>query len=315
MKYVFIVNPVAGQHKNHSLMEEIEAAFRKANNTEEFVRIDTIAVGDAYTKTITIIERYGTNCTIISCGGDGTLHEIANALVHKDNLLVVLPLGTGNDFAKKIYGPKFKLKEIVEKFGFLTGIPNIQTKKVDMVSIGKDHYINVMSFGFDTKVAIAAKKLADKFRFLGHLSYKLGILFCLFGNKKFKFDIDFNAIDDNDNLFKIKKTLNFTLIAICNASFYGGGFCPAPKSKIDDGILDLCIADCVNIFEVIMLAPRYAKGNVEKHPKVHMNRLISGTISSCDGSPLPGNCDGEIFSESKIEFSVIPKAINLGIYK
>ena len=43
---------------------------------------------------------------VIACGGDGTIHEVANALAESKTPMAVIPLGTGNDFAKKIYGAK-----------------------------------------------------------------------------------------------------------------------------------------------------------------------------------------------------------------
>ena len=39
---------------------------------------------------------------VIACGGDGTIHEVANALAESDTPLAVIPLGTGNDFTRSV---------------------------------------------------------------------------------------------------------------------------------------------------------------------------------------------------------------------
>lgn len=315
MKYIFIINPIAGQRKHHSLLLEIEHAFRNGKYPDSFIKLETITVGDAYTKAVESIERYQDNCVIVACGGDGTINEVTNAVAHHKNPIIVLPMGTGNDFAKKLYGIKFSVREIADRFGFLTGDPKYITKEIDLVQINHTYYINVMSFGFDSIVAEQANKLVSKFPFLGKLAYKLAIIFCIFGNKKFKLHATMDAIDQQGNHYTYDHDVNFILMAICNGTYYGGGFCPAPFSKIDDGVLDVCFVDCVSIFEIMKLVPSYSKGTAHKSSKVHMHRVISGTITSCDNKPLPGNCDGEIFYEKEIRFKVIPEGIHVALSK
>ena len=66
--------------------------------------------------------QYGSDCVIVSCGGDGTVHEIANGLANTDTPLLLLPLSTDNDFAKKVYGTKkINVENVIKAFGFYSG--------------------------------------------------------------------------------------------------------------------------------------------------------------------------------------------------
>ena len=107
MKYVFVVNPMAGNDNQRRIFSRIKSAFRQVD--DEMIIEETHGPGDAKYIASRYAEKYGKNCVIVSCGGDGTVHEIANGLAGKQSPMMIIPLGTGNDFAKKIYGTKKKL--------------------------------------------------------------------------------------------------------------------------------------------------------------------------------------------------------------
>ena len=106
-------------------------------------------------------------------------------------------------------------------------------------------------------------------------------------------------------------------MAICNASWYGGSFCPAPNSVLDDGLLDVCLVDGVSLAKALKLIPKYSSGTLnENTDSVCTNYYIkSGKVYMEDGSPLIGNCDGENFNYSELEFKVEPKAVKLCVIK
>lgn len=104
MKYVFIVNPVAGNDDKKKLFYRIKSAFRQID--DELIIEETHKPGEAKTISADYAAKYGKNCVVVSCGGDGTIHEIVNGLAGTDTPMMVLPLGMGNDFAKKIYDTK-----------------------------------------------------------------------------------------------------------------------------------------------------------------------------------------------------------------
>ena len=120
MKYIFIVNPIAGNDDKSIIFARMKSTFRQID--DEMIIESTKYKGDAVNIAKRYSEKYGKDCVIVSCGGDGTVHEIANGLAGTDTPMMVLPLGTGNDFAKKIYGTKkINVENVVKAFGLYSG--------------------------------------------------------------------------------------------------------------------------------------------------------------------------------------------------
>lgn len=315
MKYIFVINPIAGNENKRKIISRIQSTFRLIN--DEMVIEETKAVGDAKKIAQHYADTYGDSCVIVSCGGDGTVHEIANGLAGKKTPLLVLPLGTGNDFAKKIYNTKkIKVENVIKAFGFYNGKIEYDIMPIDLIDYNGEKCINVMSYGLDTKVETIGRKIAAKLPFLSQQAYSVAIIPALCQSLKYQVNIDIDCVDKLGNKYKIKKTpLDYTLLAICNASYYGGGFCPAPNARLDDGLLDFALCHPVNLLQTPPLIPKYSKGDVENIKCVDTGYVTGGKIWSTDGKALLGNCDGENFDYSEIEFKVEKKALNLCIIK
>ena len=319
MKYIFIINPIAGNDDKARFMSRIKSAFRGTD--DEMIIEETQESGDAKRIAAKYAKEYGSECVVVACGGDGTVHEIAGGLAFTQTPMMLLPFGTGNDFAKKIYNTKkADLEEIISKFGLFGGQPNYEVKAIDVIEYNGEICNNVMSVGLDTLVAALGKKMADKAPFLGHQAYNLAVMPILMKSLHYNISYDITCVDiKTGEEYKMQETnKDYALFAICNASYYGGGFCPAPDSKLDDGLLDFALVDGMSLIKALPLIPKYSEGtaNEETCPGVFHNGYIkSGRIWSEDGSPLPGNCDGEIFDYSEVNFSVREKALKLCLLK
>lgn len=313
MKYIFIENPIAGNKNKQMLFKQVQSSFRLID--DKMIIEETDYHGHAKEIARKYALEYSKECVIVSCGGDGTVHEIANGLAHTETPLMILPFGTANDFAKKIYGTKkIDAFNVVKSFGLHNGRVRYKTKPVDLIDYNGEKCINVMSFGLDTKVETIGRKLAGKFKFLGQQAYNLAVVPSVLQSMHYRINIEANCIDKSGKPYVWKLTpADYTLFAICNASYYGGGFCPAPDSKLDDGILDFCIIENVNLAQGLPLIPKYSAGtaNEDASDKIHMGYITGGRIWSADGNPLPGNCDGENFDYKEVNFNVEKHALNL----
>ena len=313
MKYVFIENPIAGNKDKQLLFKEVQSSFRWNADTEMIIE-ETHYKGHAREIAADYASKYGKDCVIVTCGGDGTVHEAANGLAHTDTPLMILPFGTGNDFAKKVYGTKkLDALKIVKAFGLHDGSLKYNVKPIDLIDYNSEKCINVMSYGLDTKVETLGRKMAGKVKFLGHQSYNLAVIPCILQSLKYQINIDLDCIDDSGKPYKIiGEPKDYTLFAVCNGSYYGGGFCPAPDSRLDDGLLDYALVDAVNLKEALPLIPRYNAGTAHLHSdKVNIGYITGGRIWSTDGSPLLGNCDGENFDYSEVCFKIEKNALKL----
>ncbi len=227
---------------------------------------------------------------------------------------MILPFGTGNDFAKKVYGTKkLNALNVVKSFGLHNGQIKYKIKPIDLIDYNGEKCINVMSYGLDTKVETMGRKMAGKFKLLGHQAYNLAVIPSILSSLKYQINLDLDCVDDRGKPYKIQKApMDYTLFAVCNGSYYGGGFCPAPDSKLDDGLLDYALVDAVSLAEALPLIPKYSEGTAHLHSeKVNVGYVTGGRIWSADGRALLGNCDGENFDYSEVRFSVEKNALKL----
>lgn len=316
MKYIFIINPIAGNDDKARIFSRIKSTFRRLD--DEMIIEETKAQGDAKAIAERYSAQYGRDCVIVSCGGDGTVHEIANGLAGTDTPMLLLPLGTGNDFAKKIYNTKkINVENVIKAFGFYNGKIKYDIKPIDLIDYNGEKCINVMSFGLDTKVETIGRVIAGRVPLLGRQAYNIAIIPSLCQSMTYHLNMRLDCIDESGNRYEKTGTpMDYTLFAICNASYYGGGFCPAPDSKLDDGILDFALCNPVNAFQAIPMIPKYNAGKInELKNNFEFGKLVSGKIWSTDGAALLGNCDGENFDYSEVEFKVEPKSLKLCFIK
>ncbi len=261
--------------------------------------------------------KYGSECVVVSCGGDGTVHECANGLANTETPLMILPLGTGNDFAKKIYGAKkINVENVIKAFGLYNGKLKYDVKPIDLIDYNGEKCINVMSFGLDTIVETIGRKLAAKAPFLGHQAYNLAILPVLAKPLHYNISFDITCVDkETGEEFQYREVnKDFALFAVCNASYYGGGFCPAPDAVLDDGMADFALVNGLSLKEAVPMIGKYSTGDA--NDSVFPNQMKNGMVKCGkfwmeDGSPLLGNCDGENFNYSELDFKVENKALRL----
>ena len=318
MKFVFIVNPIAGSEDKARIFKNIKSAFRDSDH--EMIIEETQARGNAKEIAARYAAECGSDCVVVACGGDGTVHEVANGLANTETPMLLLPMGTGNDFAKKIYDTKeIDSEQIISKFGFFSGDIQYDVKPIDVIDYNGEKCINVMSFGLDTIVETIGRKMVAKAPFLGQKAYTVAILPVLAKPLHYTISYDVTCVDEDGNEYQMAQdNADYVLFAICNASYYGGGFCPAPNSVLDDGLLDFALVNGLSLRQALPIIPKYSAGeaNEKTFPGlITTGRLKGGRIWMEDGSRLLGNCDGENFDYSDLTFKVEEKAIKICFLK
>lgn len=290
LEHIILVNPVAGRKKGEKYGVRIQKLLEKYGITSS---IHVSKHSEHLTQLAKELSAK-TKCRFYSVGGDGTLNEITQGIIGTDSEIVVTACGTGNDFVKSISKYKSMRKIISNSI-------NASSTPVDIMKLNDNKYcINILSAGFDAMVG----KNVDKFRWLpivtGSVKYNLSIIYTLFQNKNFKFKIRLN-----DKILK----KSFTLVAISNGLFYGGGICPSPEAKVDDGILDVCIIDSTNLPTKIKLLPKYQACKHTTLKQVSIEKTNKITIVSTRQFPV--NVDGEVFYTKKLKCEVIPNCVNI----
>ncbi len=228
---------------------------------------------------------------IVAAGGDGTAGEVAHGMVGTHARMGILPLGTGNDFARCVGIPQ-NLPEAVE--ALFTGTP----RRVDLGVVNGRHFLNIAGCGFDAAVA---HRVNRGYRFLnGTAAYIAAVLQTLATFQPAQMHITIDA----DSL-----TERILLCSVANSQSYGGGMRIAPFAQVDDGLLDVCIAKAVSKLEFVRVFPRVFKGTHIAHPRFLMlqaNRVIVESVP-----PVPVLVDGDVMGTTPAQFAVCPGAIEV----
>ena len=223
---------------------------------------------------------------IIAGGGDGTVHEIVNAIMQfpkeKRPAFGVIPLGSGNDFSYAAGMDPDPAKALRQIF---TGSESwIDIGKVEDDRGRTEYFDNAVGIGFDAVVTIHSHKMPYV---KGLMMYILAVLKTIFLNHH-PFGVDVTM--DGGEQFK-DDLLMFTL---CNGGREGGGFHLYPEAKIDDGIYHYVTVPHVNRLMMLRFIPMFMSGSHLKHPKVYFGDFKDMVVES--DSAMFIHIDGEVFS-------------------
>jgi len=102
------------------------------------------------------------------------------------------------------------------------------------------------------------------------------------------------------------------LISTMNGRRMGGGFLMAPRARMDDGILNLCIAEEVSKARIFYLMLLFMKGTQEYQEEIHTAKIENLKVTALEGS-LPAHADGETICEdgTNLNIKIITRAIDV----
>ena len=301
MIYHFILNPKSGRtRKYHNVEVAIKSACKKrALNYHIYY---TTCPGDAMEYVASMVRISQDRQRFICIGGDGTINEVVNSAPCNDNVeFGVIPSGSGNDFIRNFTNKK--LFEDIE--AQLDG----DTISLDLIKCNDVYSVNMVNIGFDCAVARKASQLKKSKLIPARFSYIAGLIVTAFHKIGTKMKITF---DDGEVIERV-----LTLTAIGNGRYCGGGFCAAPKAKLDDSILDMCIIEKISIFKFLTLVGSYKKGKHledKRAQKVMSYRRLDHFKMEFE-KPVPVCLDGEIKGFKNIDFSVVPNGFKFVIPK
>ncbi len=289
MKYLIIFNPEAGKGKGKKLLKNFQRKLKNISNCDLII---TDKVGAA--SNITQNQKYFFD-VIVAVGGDGTVHEVINGLGADFNtILGVLPIGSGNDFARSL-NLNGTLEHNFNNIFINPLVANIDAGIVRIKEFGKNdfktfHFANSVGIGFDGYVA-----------FLGHNhKFLRGIWLYLYSVIKALFNFKgMNIYASFDDITVEGKKL---LIAIGNGKTSGGGFMLNPSAEIDDEYLNACIADNVSKLRILQLLPKAIFGKHTKEPEINLLQFKRAKITLSE--PHFVHSDGEILTSNAKELEI-----------
>lgn len=284
-----IVNPSSGKDKGPEYLPTINGALRERFGMMEIVMTTGARDGEA-----AAAQAVADGCDrVFVAGGDGTLNEVVNGLLGANALdrvpIGLLPLGTGNDFARMLH-----LSEDPDEA--VAALLAEREVRVDVGTLNGRAFINASGGGFISEVSEAVD---DRLKSIaGKLAFLIGGAQVVLDYEPVPVRIqvdDQPAFDATPHMF-----------AVCNARQIGGGRLIAPRAEIDDGWLDVCLVDQMPVLDFVALLRKVADGSHLDDERVRYFRARTMTMTFA--RPVKVNTDGELLEAAECVYRVLPGA-------
>lgn len=291
MKKLFIISSKSGRSRDREFEKNILNYFNKDEVKITRKKGDTISFAREFR------DRGGDILFIKS--GDGALSEVAGVLAGSDTALGLIPGGTGNDFSRNFNYKNFKIENIFD----------YEISPIDLIKVNDKICINVTSLGFDTNVLKYTYHVIKRKKLHGKLAYLYGVI----KSVKNLENVDLKISAVNEKGEDINLSGRYLISALCNGSYYGNGFNLAPKAKLDDGLLNLILAEEMSPLKIIKLFLSYRRGDHLGKKGIREIITKEGIISS--DREFLYNIDGEIYSTREIKYKILEKKLKWIYFK
>ena len=308
MHYFIILNPAAGRGRGAGARHVIERTLAAAG--AQFEIAETTGRGDAVE--LARQAAAGHYDAIAAVGGDGTAHEVVAGLVAAAQAngswregkpcgpFGVIPAGSGNDYAWRLGVPENNPQAACELL-----LQN-HRRLVDLGQVVDEQgrteiFHNHLGSGFEAATAIESQRVGW---LRGMLLYLVAVLRVIPQYSKGRLTtVRYRGRE---------QTRPILLASVANGGRTGGGFKIAPAARLDDGQLDLVLADGPNVATILYLLPHFLAGtHVHQKRFVALDRTDYVVIEARDGIPV--HLDGEIFRSDaqRLEVSVLPRRLEV----
>lgn len=227
---------------------------------------------------------------VFAMGGDGTVNEVARALIHTPVAMGIIPTGSGNGLARHLRIP-------LKTHAALKQLQQCSITTIDTLLINGGLSVNVSGFGFDAHVASQFGKSGER-GFSGYAKLVLG---------EFQRYKEFEVIGELDG---VKSTKPAFMVALANASQFGNNAVVSPGASVSDGAVDVCFIRRISMLEAVPFLTKIFRGKIERSRFVTIVRAkkFIATLSV----PQPIHLDGEPMSPTnQIDVEVVPKSLKV----
>ena len=290
-KWVFIINPVAGNGFAPTLVNKLKEMIHKNELQADLVFTAKKGHASALSK------QYAENgyTYIIGVGGDGTINEIATPLICKKDIIVgLIPAGTGNDFIQITGFPgRFEEKDW-DIFFKHDVIP------MDVGQCNGKIFLNGMGLGFDAQVAAENYTEPGEVKPGGKNKYIWHILKTLLFFKEKKMIVLSDGKRSETNCF---------INTVSIGRRFAGSFFLTPEAIANDGLLDVCSIKKLSLLQRLKILLMVPKGTHIKDKRVNYYKTEKLFIEFPE--KVPFHVDGELYFSEKFEIGLLPCALKI----
>jgi diacylglycerol kinase (ATP) len=264
---------------------------------------------------------------ILLFGGDGTVHRHLGQVVRLGLPLLVVPAGSGNDFARAL-GLRRVRDSLAAWQKFCGDGGNVRTIDLGVISTtghagespaphGPRYFCCVAGVGLDGEVSRRANQLPRWLR--GNGGYALTLIPTIFRFaplpmkilKSAESVLESSGQGGDKPGWTVISDQPTTLAAFANTPVYGGGMKIAPHAKMDDGLLDICVVGGVDTFKLFCMFPTVYSGNHLKIREVDYSQAMRVRVET--EHPVDVYADGEYVCQTPVEVSIQPAALKVVI--
>lgn len=269
-KIRIIINPISGIGKQ----AKAEKAIKKWLDTELF---DSEIIFTEYKGHFTLLAKEAAEKeydAVVTVGGDGSINEAAQGLIGSKTALGIIPIGSGNGFARHLNIP-MSLELAVER------INQFMLKQIDTAKVNNQSFVSISGLGFDAH--IAEKFSLAKSRGLWNYT-KISLReFFRYSEKGYKISLDETGFE--------KKAF---MVVFANANQFGNNFIIAPQAQIDDGLLDVCFVKKPKLYQIPYILFKIFRKEIHQTKFVEIKQakqikveLENRVIMNIDGEAIP----------------------------
>lgn len=287
VKSTFIFNPRSGHNARNPYLLDRTRAFIAEHALNAAVQLT------AHPKHATELARQALaegSEAVIAVGGDGTLNEVATAMVDCPQSLGLIPCGSGNGLGRHLGIPK------PDQFAYDTLLSG-RRRPIDYGTANGHHFFNVAGMGFDAEISKRFNQLTRR----GLMSYVSTALKAWNSYRPANY-----SISGDDGRVKTEAFV----IAVANSDQYGNNCYVAPGASVSDGVINLTVIKRVNWLTALPLTARLFLGSIQQSP--HVIRLSGPRfrIERTESGPI--HTDGEVHqTDATVEVRVHYQGLNV----
>lgn len=255
---------------------------------------------------------------ILLFGGDGTVHRHLGQLVQLGLPVLVVPAGSGNDFARAL-GLRRAGDSLAAWRTFCAEPANVRSIDLGVIKpaesensrpeAGSRYFCCAAGIGLDGEIARRANELPRWMR--GHGGYALSLIPALirFAPSRIKICTSDKLDKEQEPRWVPRSDQSAMLAVMANTPVYGGGMRVAPRARMEDGQLDVCLVTDIDKFKLLCLFPTVYFG---RHLGIReVEYFQSARLRVETEYPLDVYADGEYVCRTPVEVSVESRALRV----
>lgn len=291
---VFIINPVSGSKETQNAKRKLPKLIMQTLDSKQW--LPNIAFTEYAGHAIELSHQYARMGfdAVVAVGGDGTVNEVAQGVRGTKTALGILPMGSGNGFARHLNIP-IRPQKAIEMLNHSEPIC------VDYGLANGKLFVSTCGTGFD---ALIADHFASSTK-RGFMTYLQSVLKDVFSYQPQTYHIVGDGIDVTHKAF---------LITFANANQFGYEARIAPKASVQDGLMDIMLMSSHAVLGSASLALRLFAGSIDDSH--FMDTLRAREVTLERESNAPFHIDGDpVEMEKDIHIQIVPDGINVLVEK